>query len=229
MIFSKTSDPPSSPPPPQPPESYYNPLPSEPHPQPQTQYVILLPRYYNPTSYFRRLNFRRIICISLLLLLTAATAFFLWPSDPQVSIVRLHLKRFHLRTFPLVALDIALDVTVRVRNRDFYSIDYKSLFIAVGYRGKHLGHATSQGGHIRARGSSYVNATFELNGVEVLADIFPLLEDLAKGKITFDTETKVGGQLGLLFFEIPLQGQVSCEMIVNIHNQTIEHQNCYPH
>lgn len=57
---------------------------------------------------------------------------------------------------------------------------------------------------MRARGSSYVNASLELNGLEVIHDVIYLIEDLIKGVIPFDTVTMVKGELGVLFFEIPL-------------------------
>lgn len=58
---------------------------------------------------------------------------------------------------------------------------------------------------MRARGSSYVNASLELNGLEVIHDVIYLIEDLIKGVIPFDTVTMVKGELGVLFFEIPLK------------------------
>lgn len=57
---------------------------------------------------------------------------------------------------------------------------------------------------MRARGSSYVNASLKLNGLEVIHDVIYLIEDLIKGVIPFDTVTMVKGELGVLFFEIPL-------------------------
>ena len=58
---------------------------------------------------------------------------------------------------------------------------------------------------MKARGSSYINATLDLNGIEILHDIFYLLEDLARGSIPFDTDSEVQGKLGLFFFKIPLE------------------------
>ncbi|KAF2303899.1 hypothetical protein GH714_024242 [Hevea brasiliensis] len=90
------------------------------------------------------------------------------------------------------------------------------------------GLVRSQGGKIRARGSSYVNALLDLNGLEIIHDVFYLIEDLARGVIPFDTSTKVHGELGLLFFKIPIKARVSCEVYVNTDNQTIVRQDCYP-
>lgn len=60
-------------------------------------------------------------------------------------------------------------------------------------------------GRIRARGSSYVDATLDLDGFEIIHDVFYLLEDLARGVIPFDTVTMVEGYLGFFFFNIPLK------------------------
>lgn len=86
----------------------------------------------------------------------------------------------------------------------------------------------STGEKLRARASSYVNATIELDGIEVIHDVIYLLHDLAKGSIPFDTDTVVRGKLGLLFFEVPLKAKVSCGIDVNTNNQTIIRQDCYP-
>lgn len=97
-----------------------------------------------------------------------------------------------------------LDLTVRVRNRDFYSIDFDSLMVGIGYRGKKLGSATSDGGRVKARGYSCVNATLRLDKVEV-TDVILLLEDLVRGEIEFDTVSKIKGKLGVFFFDLPLK------------------------
>ncbi|KAI5337106.1 hypothetical protein L3X38_016375 [Prunus dulcis] len=118
-------------------------------------------------------------------------------------------------------------VTIKVRNGDVYRMDYEALEVAVGYRGRSLGHVTFQRGHVRAFGSSYMEAEVEFNGVGVFSDVVLLLEDLAKGKVPFDTVTEVHGRLGFLFFEFPLHARVSCEVMVNTVNQTILRHNCY--
>ncbi|MCD7450830.1 hypothetical protein HAX54_008573 [Datura stramonium] len=94
--------------------------------------------------------------------------------------------------------------------------------------GKQLGHVISDYGRIKARASSYVNATLELTDVSIFTDILPLIEDLARGSITFDTVTEIGGELGLVLFDLPIKGKVSCEIVVDTRNETISHQNCYP-
>lgn len=77
--------------------------------------------------------------------------------------------------------------------------------VSIGYRGKKLGFVTSDGGHVRARGSSYVDAMLELDGVEMLTDVVWLLEDLARGLVPFDTVAEIRCQLGVFFFHLPLK------------------------
>ncbi|KAK3028344.1 hypothetical protein RJ639_037806 [Escallonia herrerae] len=99
-----------------------------------------------------------------------------------------------------------MDLTIKVWNPDLYSMNYGSLVVSIGYRGKGLGFVSLSRGHVRPRGASYVDATPELDGVEVMSDVFLLLEDLARGSIPFDTVTEVRGLLGLSIFRLPLKG-----------------------
>ncbi|CAA0834627.1 Late embryogenesis abundant (LEA) hydroxyproline-rich glycoprotein family [Striga hermonthica] len=208
--------------------SIRRPLLPEPHPPPQ--YIVVLPPQLPPyrTNCVHRGCCRRRLTCSAVLLILAAAAYVLWPSDPKLSVVRLSLGGLHFHTSPQISLDLTLDLTVKVWNKDFYSIDYESLKVSIGYRGRKLGFMTSDGGRVRARRSSYINATLALDGAEVLSDAIPLLEDLARGSITFDTESKITGKLGIFSFDLPLKARIWCEVIVNTHNQTITHQNCYP-
>ncbi|XP_042491828.1 uncharacterized protein LOC122071522 [Macadamia integrifolia] len=196
----------------------------QPPPQSQQQY-ILLPVYHRRSSICHSL--RRNLLYGSSVVLLCLVIFFLWPSDPVVSVVDLRLNHVHVHTIPTVSLDISMPITIKVRNPDFFSLDYRSLVVAFSYRGRQLGFVTSHGGHLRARGSSLVDATLQLQRIEVY-DVFHLLKDLARGRIPFETLTQVRGQLGLFFFDFPLQTKVSCEVIVDTDNETIVRQNCYP-
>ncbi|KAL8458223.1 hypothetical protein ACS0TY_035925 [Phlomoides rotata] len=209
----------------------HQPFLSEPQPQSQPpQYVIVLPPYPAPHRHFlfRKSGQRCLFCFATLLLFLVAAAYLLWPSHPEVSVVRLRLDRLHINTRPKVSLDLTLDLTVRIRNQDFYSMDYDSLLVAIGYRGKQLGYVTSDGGYIKAREASYVNATLQLERVEILTDVVLLLEDLAKGAITFDTESEIGGKLYAFFLDLSLKTKMKCEVVVNTKVKTISSQSCYP-
>ncbi|XP_024029940.1 uncharacterized protein LOC21403692 [Morus notabilis] len=206
----------------------YSPLPPNPTATAYHQNVVVLP-YYRPSPSKRRSRrLCRCLLASAAVLLLIAAVFILYPSDPSLQLVRVHLNRVRVNSSPDLTLDLSFFLTVKVFNRDFFSLDYDSLAVSVGYRGRELGFVNSDGGKIRARGSSYVDATLDLNGFAIIQDVFYLLEDLARGVIPFDTVTKVEGNLGLFLFKIPLKASVSCEVYVNTNNQTIARQDCYP-
>ncbi|MFQ6659589.1 hypothetical protein Gotur_028436 [Gossypium turneri] len=226
---SPTQEPPS-------PSHCYTALP----PQPPDENYVVLP-YYSPGGRLHWCGCRMLYTGTASFFLLATLVYIFWPSDPDVKIVRMHVNRMKIHTVPIIALDMSLLITLKVRNSDVYSMDITSLDVAVGYRGKMLGHVTSEQGHVKALGSSYVEAVLQLNGVEVLSDLVYLLEDLAKGTVPFDTVTEVAVSLGLSFFKFPLkslaslhvcnnieQAKLLCEIVVHRTTQTIVRQNCYP-
>ncbi|GAV79500.1 LEA_2 domain-containing protein [Cephalotus follicularis] len=197
----------------------YDLLPPYPH-----QTVVVLP-YYRPRP---NRHLRRGFLFAAALLLLSGAVFLLYPSDPTLQLARLHLNHVQVNSSPKFTLDLSFDLSIKVHNRDVFSLDYDSLLVSVGYRGRGLGFVNSDGGSVRARGSSYVNATLELNGLEVIHDVIYLIADLAKGVVPFDTDTTVKGELGLFLFKIPIQGRVSCEVYVNTNNETIVRRDCCP-
>jgi uncharacterized RDD family membrane protein YckC len=199
----------------------YAPLP--PNPKTTAHNVVVLPLYHPPPSKRRRIC--QFLTSFTAFLLVFLTVYFLYPSDPTVQLVRLRLNNIGVKSFPQLTLDLSFSLTVKVRNRDLYSFDYQSMAISVGYRGRELGIVNSDGGRVRARDSSYVNATLDLNGFEVIHDVFYLLEDLAKGVIPFDTVTEVNGVLGFFFFNIPLK--VNLLKLHYILTKTIGNENVY--
>ncbi|XP_050217064.1 uncharacterized protein LOC126667951 [Mercurialis annua] len=201
----------------------YAPLPSH----PIHQNVIVLP-YFHPPPNSTYLFLRRCLFHTTAILLLFSAIYFLYPSDPSVGIARIKLNHIRVHSVPKLTLDLSFSLLVKIKNRDLYSLDYDSLNVSVGYRGRELGVVRSEGGKIRVRGSSYVNATLDLNGFEVINDVFYLIEDLARGVVPFDADTMVDGQLGFFFFNIPIKARVSCEVYANTVNQTIVRQNCYP-
>lgn len=161
---------------------------------------ILLPPYHPP----RRRRRRCLLLSAAALLLLAASAYLLWPSDPDLAVARLRLDRLRVSPDP-VSLDVVVDLTVRIRNRSFYSLDYRSLVVSIAYRGRPLGSVSSADGRVRARSASYVDATLRLDGVQVLYDALYLIQDIARGVIPFDTITVVEGELGFFAFHIPIE------------------------
>lgn len=122
---------------------------------------------------------------------------------------------------PVVSLDLSFSVSLRVRNKNFFSLNYNFLGVSVGYRGRRLGYVSSEGGRVSARGSSYVNATLDLNGLEVVHDVLYLLADLGKGIIPFDTETDVEGSMGLFFIKIPIKVMLILFLFLTIYIKSL--------
>ncbi|KAB2081470.1 hypothetical protein ES319_A05G134100v1 [Gossypium barbadense] len=143
---SPTQEPPS-------PSHCYTALP----PQPPDENYVVLP-YYSPEGRLRWCGCRMLYTGTASFFLLATLVYIFWPSDPDVKIVRMHVNRMKIHTVPIIALDMSLLITLKVRNSDVYSMDFTSLDVAVGYRGKMLGHVTSEQGHVKALGSSYVEA-----------------------------------------------------------------------
>lgn len=206
----------------------YAPLPSG--PGNRENVIVLLPRYELTPPLHHRLRrcFNSHAAALIVLLLVCSSIYMLYPSKPAVRVVRLELDHFRVKTSPQLLLYFSFSLTLRVQNWDFFSFSYEDLDVSVWYRGRQLGFLTSDGGKVRARSSSYVNATLNVDGFEVIHDALYLIGDLAKGVIPLDTVTEVKGTLGLFFFNIPLEGRVSCEVHVNVNNQTIVEQDCTP-
>ncbi|EOA17411.1 hypothetical protein CARUB_v10005713mg [Capsella rubella] len=201
----------------------YTPLPSS---QPSQTVILLTPyRRHRRPSFLR--NLRCSLLFTAAILLLSAAVYFLYPSDPDITVTRIDLNHISVLDSHKIALDLSFSLTIKVENRDFFSLDYDSLDVSIGYRGRELGVVKSKGGHLRARDSSYIDATLELDGLEVVHDVIYLISDLAKGVVPFDTIATVKGDLGVLLFQIPIQGKVSCEVYVNVSNQKISHQDCH--
>ncbi|XVF25004.1 hypothetical protein REPUB_Repub13aG0176100 [Reevesia pubescens] len=97
-------------------------------PQSPDQNYIVLPPYQSGGP---RRRSCRILCTASLVLL-AALVYIFWPSDPEVKIVQMHVNRIQVQTISIIAVDISLLVTVKVRNSDVYSMDSATLDVALG-------------------------------------------------------------------------------------------------
>lgn len=205
------------------------PLLSVTEPQSPPEYVVVLPTYPPPHRHrlLRKSCKRCLFCVACSLVLLVAAGYILWPYTPELSIVSLRLDRVNFDTWPAVSLNLTMALEVKVWNSAVYPVDYDSLVVAIGYRGEGIGYAASDGGVIEARQSSLVNATLQLDQVEILRDVVLLLEDLEKGAVTFDTESEMKGKLGIWTMFLPLKTETECEVVVNTRNGTIAHQSCY--
>ncbi|KAL8122975.1 uncharacterized protein LOC141720412 [Apium graveolens] len=209
---------------------HYESLPLTKHPNnpidydndPNHDYTVLA--YAIPIPY--RLNSNGILFSLFTILFLTTSLYYLWPSNPELTIVRLKLNKFNAHAFP-AKLDVELDLKVRVLNKDVYDLVYRSVTVEVVYRGSKLGFVEAKGGKVKAKGVSYVNATLRFDGIEVLEDAVFLIEDLARGVVTIDTVSAVEGKVGFVYVYIPIKAKVSCEVDINTSDHTIRRENCF--
>ncbi|KAF5787599.1 hypothetical protein HanXRQr2_Chr10g0454611 [Helianthus annuus] len=57
---------------------------------------------------------------------------------------------------------------------------------------------------------------------------FFFIEDLLRGEIPLTAVSEIRGGLGIVLFDLPIKAKLSCEVVMNTHNQTIERQDCCP-
>ncbi|CAL9760209.1 unnamed protein product, partial [Musa acuminata subsp. burmannicoides] len=127
------------------------------------------------------------------------------PFDLRVTC--LHLVHVHLSTYFPIHLNVPHGPGGQGSQLELPShwITYHSLVASIGYQGRWLGSVTSGNSRVRARRVSNVDVELELDRIQVIHDMFHLIEDYMSGSIPFDTITKVQGQLRLFFFDIPAQ------------------------
>lgn len=185
----------------------------------------------------RRINGRLLTyagygALSIVIILVAA--YFVWPSDPRIEVVRMRLNKIKWRTetapgsfLPRVFLDLSMGLTVKVTNRNYLGVYYDHVNVGISYRGEKIGRVTSErSAYIPPRGTTYVDATLDVHGIQVLADVFYLLEDIARGHIPLQTVTDFDGNIRLFSLKVPLQAIMSCEIVVDTNEQIILREEC---
>ncbi|KAG6535098.1 hypothetical protein ZIOFF_000052 [Zingiber officinale] len=182
---------------------------------PEPPAYVLLPVYPRRRrrprccAYFRPvgslLSSSTLLSFAFFLALLLSAAFFLWPSDPDLTIARLDLDDIRVNVIPEASIYISMGVELRIRNPAFFALNYRSIVVSLGYRGRQLGFVTFGGGHIRARGVTYVHAKLKLDGIRVLSDAIYLIQDIARGSLPLDTVTEVEGRMRLFFFDVPVE------------------------
>ncbi|RYQ87323.1 hypothetical protein Ahy_B09g094805 [Arachis hypogaea] len=167
------------------------------------------------------------ITFTLVILLSAASIFVFWPSDPDVKIEQLSLRHVKVHPIPPVSAVLLISVAVKVRNGDIYWMDLTDVDIGVRYRGIKLGHVETEEWHVRGWGWCHVFGDIEYSRLPS-SDVIHLVEDMTKGKTTFHVLVEVSGQLGFLIFRFPYVFKAirSCDVLVNTKNHSIIHQHC---
>lgn len=197
-------------------------------------YVVLppAPHLHSRRRSRRLLAYAAALVVSLGLFLGAAFYFF-WPTQPVIQVIRVNFNTINFQTapqpgsvVPRLFMNISMDMALKVNNKDYFSLEYDSLDVGLGYRGRRIGVVESEGGRLPARHTAYVNSTLELDGVEILHDSVYLLEDLVRKELPLYTVAEFNGSVRVLLVKVPLKKVVSCEVVVNPDNQTILSQDC---
>lgn len=170
-------------------------------------------------------------CFSLVLLAVAAVAaFFVWPRSLEMTVMDLHLGNIHFNVvkglIPQVFLTITLDVRLRVRNPNFFGVTYDTVTVSILFEGDEIGDLQSQGDDFQARSTSYVDATLDLNSYQIASNVLLLVAALDNGALPLQTVTVLNGHINVLWFELPLQGMVSCNLVVDPQEQVLISQDC---
>ncbi|CAN1163142.1 hypothetical protein LINPERPRIM_LOCUS32506, partial [Linum perenne] len=158
-----------------------------------------------------------------LLLLASLTTYAFWSSDPTLTIVRLRLTKVKIRTFPILNIDIKMNVTVEVQNADVYAAELRKTDVEAMYRGETIGVVRSmKGSVIRAYTTSYLEAEMNLNRIGVIANELLLIRDLKTVEAPFGMVVEVAGKFGFLCFRFPLKARISCEVMLKTREGKVE-------
>ncbi|KAK7349175.1 hypothetical protein VNO77_06331 [Canavalia gladiata] len=172
---------------------------------------------------------RRHCCLKFLviLLVCAASGYILWPSDPELLIERLLVRRVKMHPIPPIGVDLFMAVTLKVRNRAMYWMELLDVDVGIRYRGKKLGHVEKEGWHVKGWGFAHVDGEMEFNSLPP-SEVAHFLEDLAKGRVPFHAVAEVAGQLGFFVFTFPVNFKaiLSCEILINPKDHSIISQHC---
>eukprot|EP00249_Psilotum_nudum_P016970 c26083_g1_i3 orf=293-979(-) len=208
-------------------QQFYDPLPGD--GQYPYAYLPLAPRRQNRwhLSFFLRSAFGLLAVV-----LVGISAFFLWPRQTGIHMTLLRLEGVHVDVkrgdsiIPRVFLDITLRLRVRVVNPNYFGVDYKSVTAVIFYNEEKLGYVDSEGGKVPARSTAYVSATLNLTGIELGRNVLSLLEDLAARRVPFSTKAHFRGRIRILFFEVPMEADVSCNLVIDPEDQAILSEDC---
>ncbi|KAL6839104.1 hypothetical protein ACP4OV_031158 [Aristida adscensionis] len=212
------------PPPPPPPALVFLPAPCSP--------VLLRLRRLRPRRRppcLRRFSARTLPAL-LLLALLAGLAALLYPWAPAARVEGVAVERFRVDPPPFPALDLGLELRLRVRNPGLVlPLRYRAVSAAVSYRGRLLGSAKALpgAGELAARDVAYAEAEVWVDAGRVLDDVVELIGDLAAGSVPLEIVTEVVGAVKVFRYSIPVKGLISCSVNVSPDTQRIISQDCY--
>ncbi|KAI5082624.1 hypothetical protein GOP47_0002367 [Adiantum capillus-veneris] len=180
----------------------------------------------------RRRPYRSACAPILLLSLASVVSFFVWPRTLEITVTDITLRNIHFNVkkgdslIPQVFLDLSLDVRLRARNPNFFGVTYENVTVSILFEGDEIAQVESYGAKLDALSTSYADATLELHSYCIASNVLKLLADVANKALPLQTITMCRGNINLYILKLPLEGKVTCNLVVNPQDQLIISQDC---
>ncbi|KAI5055263.1 hypothetical protein GOP47_0030408 [Adiantum capillus-veneris] len=171
------------------------------------------------------------LCCSLLIFI-AIVAFFVWPRSLGVSVDDISLGKIHFQIkregslVPSVYLNLTIDMKLEVENPNYFDVTYETVIVSIYYKDDEIGEVESHGGDIGAQSTSSVDATLELNSNQIASNVLSLLVDVYNDAVPLQAVTTFDGHLNVFWFKIPLEGDVTCNMVIDPDDQVVVSKSC---
>ncbi|MCO5557848.1 hypothetical protein L7F22_011420 [Adiantum nelumboides] len=167
-----------------------------------------------------------------LLVVIAIAAFFVWPRSLNMSVDDISLGKIHFQIkregsiIPSVYLNLTLDLKLEAENPNYFDVTYETVIVSIYYDDDELGEVESHGGNIGALSTSSVDATLELNSNQIASNVLSLLADVYNGAVPLQAVTTFDGHINVFWFKIPLEADVTCNMVIDPNGQTVVSNSC---
>lgn len=168
----------------------------------------------------------------LLVILIAVAAFFVWPRSLSMSVDDISLGKIHFvikregGILPSVYLNLTINLKLEAENPNYFSATYETIIVSLYYDGDELGEVESHGGSIGRRSTSSVDAVCELNGNQIASNVLSIIADYYFGAIPVQTIVTFNGHLNVLWFKIPLEADVTCDLLIDTNTQELASTSC---
>ncbi|KAH7298624.1 hypothetical protein KP509_25G051700 [Ceratopteris richardii] len=168
----------------------------------------------------------------LIVVLIAVGAFFVWPRSLNVTVDDVSLGKIHFNVdregsiIPRIYLNLTLNLKLEAANPNYFRVTYETLNVSIFYQDDPIGQVESDGGDIRARSKSSMDATLKLTGYEIASNILSLIADIARHAVPLQTITTFDGHIDVFSFKIPLRAHVSCNLLIDPESQSITSKSC---
>lgn len=167
-----------------------------------------------------------------MLAVAAVASFFLWPRTLEMTVAEMDLSKIHFNVkkgdsfIPQVFLDLTLDLRLQARNPNFFGVTYENVTVSILFEDDELAQVESFGAKLDALSTSYADATLDLHSYRIASNVLRLLADVASRAVPLQTVTTCKGYINMLFLQIPLEGKVTCNLVVNPQDEVIISQDC---